>query len=99
MRSIAISIDEASLEALDGLTGQGTTRSELIRHAVAEYLARRAQEERETCEARVLEEHRELLARKHRLSRYAGALSGRSLRELDAALAVAVGLEASLLRR
>lgn len=62
MKSIAISIDEPSLRALDALADGHVTRSQLIREAVSEYLARRRREEAEEREARILFENRELLA-------------------------------------
>lgn len=79
MKSIAISIDEASLAAIDRLarTGGGRrgrkgrrNRSEVIRLAVREFIARRKRDERE-------ESDREILAaNRGRIERQAEALVG-----------------------
>ncbi len=64
MKTISISIDEATLVALDRLAGKGRAwrkRSELVREALAEFLARR--EEQEAIERAAIAKHRALLAR------------------------------------
>ncbi len=63
MKTIAISIEEPMVDALDQLARAGTSRSEVVREAIGEYLERRARLEREQQERRVIAEHRELLAR------------------------------------
>ena len=66
MKTIAISIDEPTLGALDRLAQQGHARgkrSELVREALVEYLARRASLEQETLERAAITKHRVLLAR------------------------------------
>ena len=68
MRTIAISIDEANLAALDRLAKSGRSRSELVRQAVGELVERLERERREARE-------RQALARdKHALSRETTAL-------------------------
>jgi len=66
MRTIAVSIDEPTILALDRLLRGGRKqrkRSELVRQALAEFLARRAREEREERERAAIARHRVLLAR------------------------------------
>ncbi len=69
MKTIAISIDESSLAAVDRLVGRAgkgrrsPSRSEVIRLAVREFLARRARLEREAEDRRVLRAHRAKLER------------------------------------
>jgi len=71
MKTIAISIDEASLAAIDQLaraTGRRrgarpANRSEVVRRAVQEFVARERREEREDKDRRVLAAHRDLIAR------------------------------------
>jgi metal-responsive CopG/Arc/MetJ family transcriptional regulator len=72
MRTIAISIDEASLAAVDRLAqaagrrrrGRKTAnRSEVIRRAVKEFLARKQRREREEQDRRVLSAHRDEIER------------------------------------
>lgn len=66
MKTIAISIDEPTLGALDRLArtrGTGGKRSELVREALVEFLARRESLEREARERKVVASHREVLAR------------------------------------
>ena len=66
MKTIAISIDEPTLGALDRLAQKGRARgkrSELVREALAEFLARRESQERETAERAAIAKHRALLAR------------------------------------
>ena len=71
MKTIAISIDEASLAAIDQLARavgrrRGTrppNRSEVVRRAVQELVAKEKRREREARDARVFAAHRELLAR------------------------------------
>ena len=66
MKTIAISIDEPTLVALDRLAGKGRARrkrSELVREALAEFLARREEQEQEEIERAAIAKHRALLAR------------------------------------
>lgn len=71
MKTIAVSIDEASLEAIDQLArargrrrgGSPANRSEVVRRAVQEFIARERRHEREEKDRRVLAAHRELIAR------------------------------------
>ena len=79
MKTIAISIDEASLAAIDrlaraagprgGRKGQ-VNRSEVIRRAVREFICRRKRHEREESDREILAANRE------RLERQAQALIG-----------------------
>ena len=70
MKTIAISIDEASLAAIDRMA-RGTrrraarpaNRSEVVRRAVQEFIARHTRHAREESDRRVLAAHRKLLAR------------------------------------
>ena len=62
-------MDEPTLEALDRLVKQHPVRrkrSELVREAVAEFLARRAQLDEEDRERAALAKHRKRLAREVR---------------------------------
>ncbi len=66
MRTIAISIDEPTLAALDRLAQSARhprSRSELVRVAIAEFLARGARAEQERREHAAIRRHRALLAR------------------------------------
>ena len=72
MRTIAISIDETSLAAVDRLAqaagrrrgGRKTAnRSEVVRQAVQEFLARRQRREREEQDRRILSAHRDEIER------------------------------------
>lgn len=65
MKTIAISIDEPTLLALDRLAhGRAPgKRSELVREALVEYLARRESQEQEAIERAAITKHRALLAR------------------------------------
>jgi len=66
MKTIAISIDEPTLDALDRLAQKGRVprkRSELVREALAEFLARRERLEQEARERATIARHRPLLAR------------------------------------
>jgi metal-responsive CopG/Arc/MetJ family transcriptional regulator len=78
MKTIAISIDEPTLESIDRLAKgsrgdsprsggsrrkPGLSRSQVVRLALHEFLARRDRTQREERERRVFAEHRELLAR------------------------------------
>jgi metal-responsive CopG/Arc/MetJ family transcriptional regulator len=66
MKTIAISIDEPTLLALDQLARKGRVRrkrSELVREALAEFLVRRERLEQETRERAAIARHRALLAR------------------------------------
>jgi metal-responsive CopG/Arc/MetJ family transcriptional regulator len=67
MKTITISIDEVSLAALDRLAQaavrrpgekKGANRSEVVRQAVQEFLARRRNQERGERDRRVLSAHR-----------------------------------------
>lgn len=67
MKTIAISIDEASLAAVDRLASatarrgggkKGANRSEMVRQAVREFLARQRRHEREEKDRRILSAHR-----------------------------------------
>jgi metal-responsive CopG/Arc/MetJ family transcriptional regulator len=63
MKTIAISIDEASLAALDRLARGGRNRSELVRQAVAELVKRLERERREVVERKAIARHRRALSR------------------------------------
>jgi len=73
MRTIAISIDEATLQALDrvatepggaGEEGRASTnRSKIVRRALREYIERRERAAREEKERSILAANRETLAR------------------------------------
>lgn len=66
MKTIAVSIDEPTIIALDRLLrggGKQRKRSEMVRQALAEFLARREREEREQRERAAIARHRALLAR------------------------------------
>jgi len=72
MKTIAISIDEASLAAVDRLAqGAGrrhggvkkANRSEVVRQAVREFLAHRQRHEREERDRRILSAHRDEIER------------------------------------
>jgi metal-responsive CopG/Arc/MetJ family transcriptional regulator len=71
MKTIAISIDEASLVAIDRLARgprsrgprRGSNRSEVIRRAVQEFVARHRKHEREEKDRLILAAHRELIER------------------------------------
>jgi metal-responsive CopG/Arc/MetJ family transcriptional regulator len=66
MKTIAISIDEPTLGALDRLAQKERVRgkrSELVREALVEFLARRQILEQETIERAAISKHRSLLAR------------------------------------
>jgi metal-responsive CopG/Arc/MetJ family transcriptional regulator len=75
MITIAISIDEATLEEMDRLVasaaagrrgrsaGRGLSRSEVVRLAVRQYLAQRRRAERDARDAAALAKNRERLAK------------------------------------
>lgn len=71
MKTIAISIDEESLAAIDQLARapgrrrgpKPANRSEVVRRAVQEFIARHRRVEREEGDRRILAAHRELIAR------------------------------------
>lgn len=66
MKTIAISIDEPTLSALDRLAQKGSAqgkRSELVREALVEFLARREAQEQEALERAAIAKHRSRLAR------------------------------------
>ena len=64
MKTIAISIDETSLAAVDRLAARrrrgrkGANRSEVIREAVRAFVARQRRNEREERDRRILSAHR-----------------------------------------
>ena len=66
MKTIAISIDESTVEAIDDLVATGDdpslNRSKLIRTAVDEYIRRQVRLRREARDAEIVADHRELLA-------------------------------------
>ncbi len=72
MKTIAISIDEASLAAVDRLAqaagrrqggAKKANRSEVVRQAVREFLAHRRRHEREERDRRILSAHRDRIER------------------------------------
>lgn len=67
MKTIAITIDEDTLEHLDRLVGRGnqksTNRSRVIRQAVREYVARLRRLADDEREGAIVHRHRSLLAR------------------------------------
>jgi metal-responsive CopG/Arc/MetJ family transcriptional regulator len=63
VKTIAISIDDASLAALDRLARGGRNRSELVRQAVSELVKRLERERREATERRALARSRKALSR------------------------------------
>jgi metal-responsive CopG/Arc/MetJ family transcriptional regulator len=70
MKTIAISIDNASLDAIDqmarGMRRRGArpaSRSAVVRRALQEFIARQRRHEREESDRRVLAAHRKRLAR------------------------------------
>lgn len=77
MKTIAISIDEPTLEAVDRIAsalstrargrgrsrGRGPNRSEVIRRALRDFVQRREKRQREERERRILAAHRARLAR------------------------------------
>lgn len=69
MKTIAISIDESTLSALDRLArtrSQRGKRSEIVREALVEFLARRESLAQEAIERAAIAKHRESLARQAR---------------------------------
>lgn len=62
MKTIAVTIDEGTLERVDRLGG-GRNRSRVIRDAVREYVARQERAAEEEREAAVIRRHRGRLAR------------------------------------
>jgi metal-responsive CopG/Arc/MetJ family transcriptional regulator len=63
VKTIAVSIDEANLAALDRLARGGRNRSELVRQAVSELVKRLERESREAVERRALSRSRKTLSR------------------------------------
>lgn len=71
MKTIAVSIDEASLAAIDQLAraagrGRGArpaNRSQVVRRALQEFIARERRHDREEKDRRVLAAHRDMIAR------------------------------------
>lgn len=68
MKTIAVTIDEATLKALDELTGGNTrrSRSALVRTALREFAERELRREIEAKESAVFRKHRKRLARQAR---------------------------------
>ena len=69
MKTIAITIDEPTLQILDELAGsshQTRSRSALVRVAVREFAQRQRQHESEAQERQILQKHKKLLARQTR---------------------------------
>ncbi len=70
MKTIAISIDEATLSLLDGLADGSSrlrNRSALVRTALREFIERTRSREVETKEGEVFRKHRKRLARQARV--------------------------------
>jgi metal-responsive CopG/Arc/MetJ family transcriptional regulator len=71
MKTIAVTIDEPSLAAIDQLAratgrrapGKRANRSELVRRAIREFLARQRRQHREERDRVILAAHRETLRR------------------------------------
>jgi len=64
MQTIAISIDDATLAALDRVAAAGSgrsNRSQVVRMALREYIEHRERTERETRETEILAAHSELI--------------------------------------
>lgn len=72
MKTIAITIEESTLERLDRLTGKGRskrhTRSEVIRRALEEFIARLDRQKEDDREQAIIQKHYK------RLNREAAAL-------------------------
>jgi metal-responsive CopG/Arc/MetJ family transcriptional regulator len=69
MKTIAISIDEDTIELIDKVvrkSAQTTNRSRVIRAAVKEFVAKELQRDRETCEREIFKKHRARLERQAR---------------------------------
>lgn len=69
MKTIAISIDEATLSLLDGLADSASrhrNRSALVRTALREFVERKRNHEIEAKESEVFRKHRKRLARQAR---------------------------------
>jgi len=66
MRTIAITIEESMLSALDRLVGTGSNRSRLVRAAIGDYLARETKRRREAAERKIWEKHQLRLERQAR---------------------------------
>lgn len=69
MKTIAISIDEATLGLLDGLadgSSRQRNRSALVRTALREFVERKRNRENEAKEGEVFRKHRKRLARQAR---------------------------------
>ena len=76
MKTIAISIDESSLAAIDriaqaagrrGGRKEKANRSEVIRRAVREFISRRKRHEREESDRQIMAAHRERIERQARV--------------------------------
>ena len=71
MKTIAVSIDEGTLAALDrmtargtrGMRGRGSSRSELVRRALHDFLESQVRAEREARERGAIARHKDRLAR------------------------------------
>ena len=69
MKTIAVTIDETTLQLLDKLRialPQQRSRSALVRTAIREYAEREQQREIEACEREILHKHKKRLARQAR---------------------------------
>ncbi|MXW00574.1 MAG: ribbon-helix-helix protein, CopG family [Holophagales bacterium] len=65
MRTIAVTIDEATLDRVDELTASSdrySSRSALVRAALSGYVARERRRREEDRERRIIREHKEALA-------------------------------------
>jgi len=70
MKTIAVTIDDATLKLLDELTGTSprpTNRSALVRTALREFAVRERRREIEAKDGKVFRKHRKRLARQARL--------------------------------
>ena len=66
MKTIAITIEVAMLRSLDRLVGTGSSRSRLVRDAIADYLARESKRRQETAERKIWDRHHARLERQAR---------------------------------
>jgi Arc/MetJ-type ribon-helix-helix transcriptional regulator len=96
MKTIAVSIDEPTLDALDRLVRKRRVRgkrSELVREALAEFLARREGQEREAIESAAIAKHRSLL---NRQAKAMVTEQGRTMKSGEAAARKALAFMRSL---
>ncbi len=67
MKTIAITIDEQTLNSIEEILkrspAQGKSRSRIIREAIKDFVAREQQQKRESRERKILNKHRNRLAR------------------------------------